>query len=82
MILIPAKVHYTSKFSVSTLRNPAISGYQHFVNIMVLSEYYHPDMIQIKIGSIMESLDVFTWVPIKVNNVTEAYALQVNIPEG
>ena len=82
MILIPAKVHYTSKFSVSTLRNPAISGYHHFVNIIVLSQYYHPDKIHIRIGSIMRSLDVFTWVPIKVNNVTEAYVLQVDIPEG
>ena len=82
MMLIPAKLHYASKFSISTIRNPAISGYQHFLNIMVLAQYYHPDMIHIKIGSIIQSLDVFPWVSIRVNNITEAYVLQVNIPEG
>ena len=81
MVLVPAKMHYTSRFSLSTMRN-VNSGFKHFVNIIVLSQYYHPDMIHIKIGSIMQSLDVFTWVPIEVNNVTEAYVLQVNIPEG
>ena len=84
MILIPASIHYTSEFSVSTLRNPAIGrhNYQHFLNIMVLAQYYQPHMIHIKIGSITQSLDLFTWVPIKIDNITEAYTLQVNIPEG
>ena len=82
MMLIPAKIHYASKFSISTIRNPAISGYHHFLNIVVLTQYFHPDMIHIKIGSIVQSLDVFPWVPIKVNNITEAYVLQIDIPEG
>ena len=82
MIIVPAKIHYANKFSVSTIRNPAISGYQHYLNIIVLAQYYHPHMIHIKIGSIIRSLDAFTWVPIKVNNITEAYVLQVDIPEG
>ena len=81
MALVPAKMHYTSRFSLSTMRN-VNTGFNHFVNIIVLSQYYHPDMIHIRIGSIMQSLDAFTWVPIKVNNVTEAYVLQMNIPEG
>ena len=82
MILIPAKIHYASKFSLSTIRNPAISGYRHFLNIVVLARYYHPHMIQIKTGSVTQSLEALTWIPIKVNNITEAYALQVNISEG
>ena len=82
MMLIPAKIHYASKFSVSTIRNPAISGYQHFLNIIVLAQYYHPHMIYLKSGSVNQSLDVFTWVPINVNNITEAYVLRVNISEG
>ena len=82
MILVPATIHYVSKFSVSTIRNPAISDYQHFMNIIVLAQYHHPHMIYLKVGSINQSLDVFTWAPIKVNNITEAYVLQVNIPEG
>ena len=73
MILVLAKIHYVSKFSVSTIRNPAISYYQHFMNIIVLAQYYHPHMIYLKVGSINQSLDVFTWAPIKVNNITEAY---------
>ena len=82
MILIPAKIHYDSEFSISTIRNVTISGYQHFLNIIVLAKYYHPHKIYIKSGSLMQSLDAYTWVPIKVNNITEAYVLQVNIPEG
>ena len=82
MMLIPAKIHYTSKFSVSTIRNPSTSGYHHFLNIIVLAQYYHPDMIFIKSESMYRSLDAFYWVPIKVNNITEAYVLQVNVPEG
>ena len=82
MILVPAEIHYASKFSVSTIRNSAISDYQHFINIIVLAQYYHPHTIYLKVGSTNQSLDVFTWAPIKVNNITEAYVLQVNIPEG
>ena len=81
MILIPAKTHYTSKFSVSTLRNPS-SNFKHFINIIVLAQYYHPHMIYLKVGPTNQSLDAFTWVPIKVGNVTEAYVLQMDIPEG
>ena len=82
MIIVPAKIHYTSKFSVSTIRNPTISGYQHFLNIIVLAQYYHPHIIYITIGSINQSLDVFPSVPIKVNNITEAYVVRVNVTEG
>ena len=82
MILVPAKIHYASRFSLSTIRNPAITGYQHFVNIIVLAQYYLPHMINIRIGSIIQSLEVFDWIPININNITEAYILQVNIPEG
>ena len=82
MILVPAKIHYASKFSVSTIRNPDISDYQHFMNIIVLAKYYSPNMIYLKAGTTNRSLDGFTWMPINVNNVTEAYVLQVDIPEG
>ena len=82
MIIVPAKIHYTSKFSVSTIRNPTIPGYQHFLNIIVLAQYYHPHIIYIKIGSINQSLDMFPSVPVKVNNITEAYVVRVNITEG
>ena len=82
MILVPAKMHYVSEFSVSTIRNPANSDYQHFINIIVLAKYYSPHMIYLKAGTTNHSLDVFTWIPINVNNVTEAYVLRVNVPEG
>ena len=82
MMLIPAKIHYTSKFSLSTIRNSAILGYQHFFNVIILARDFHSHMIYIKVGSVRQSLDVFTWVPIKVNNITEAYVLRLNISEG
>ena len=82
MMLIPAKMHYTNKFSLSTIRNPAISGYQHFLNIIVLARHYQPDMIHLKSGSVYQTLEVFSWIPIIVDDIIEAYALQVNISEG
>ena len=82
MMLIPSKIHYANKFSLSTIHNPAISGYRHFLNIVVLARDHNPNMIHIKSGTVTQSLDALTWVPIKVNNITEAYALQVNISEG
>ena len=45
MIVLPATIHYADKFDVSTIRNPSRSGYIHYVNIIVMSQYYQPEMI-------------------------------------
>ena len=82
MIVLPATIHYANKFDVSTIHNPSRSGYIHYVNIVVLSQYYEPDMIHIIENGVNKSLAVEKWVPIIANNITEAYATQVRVQEG
>ena len=82
MTLVPATTQYMNKFSFSTLRNPSRPGYKHFVNIMVLAQYYEPDMIYLISGGVNKSLTTQKWIPVEVNNVTEAYATTINISEG
>ena len=80
MILVPATNQYSNKFQSSTLQG--ISGYTHYINIIVLAQYYQPDMIYLISGGVNRSLDTHQWVPIMVNNVAEAYGIHVNISEG
>ena len=82
MTMIPAVSQYTNQFSTSTIRNPHRSRYNHYVNIIVLAQYYQPDMIYLISGGVNKSLDTQGWVPVKVNNVTEAYATKVTVSEG
>ena len=82
MTMIPAVSHYTNQFSTSTIQNPQQSGYNHYVNIIVLAQYYQPDMIYLISGGVNKSLYTQEWVPVKVNNVIEAYATKVTISEG
>ena len=82
MTLIPAVAHYSEKFSTSTIHKPGLSGYTHFVNIIVLAQYYQPDLIYFISGGVNKSLDTQEWVPVKVNNVIEAYATKLLIHEG
>ena len=82
MTLVPATNQYLNKFDFSTIRNPMESGFNHYVNIIVKEQYYQPNMIYLLVGGVNRSLDTQQWVPIKVNNITEAYATQVNISEG
>ena len=80
MTLVPATNQYSNKFQFSTLQGRA--GYTHYINIIVLAQYYQPDMIYLISGGVNRSLDTHQWVPIIVNNVTEAYSVQVMILEG
>ena len=82
MTLVPAANQYLNKFDFSTIRNPPESGYDHYVNIIVKEQYYQPNMIYLIAGGVNRSLVTQQWVPIQVNNITEAYATQVSIPEG
>jgi len=79
MTTMPAIIHYTSKFIFSAIRH---ANYAYFVNIVVLAQYYQPDMIYLIAGGVNKSLDTQEWVPVKVNNFTEAYATKVAISEG
>jgi len=82
VIWLPATIHHSNEFSFTTIRNPQRSSYKHFVNIIVLAQYYQPDMIYLIAGQVNKSLDTQEWVPVKVNNVIEAYATKVTITEG
>ena len=82
MTLVPATSQYLSTFEFSTIRNPIRLVYNHYVNIIVMEQYYQPNMIYLIAGGVNRSLATQQWVPIQVNNTIEAYATQVTIPEG
>ena len=82
MTLVPATNQYLNKFDSSTIRNPLESGYNHHVNIIVMEQYYQPNMIYLMLGGVNRSLVTRQWVPIRVNNTIKAYGLIISIPEG
>jgi len=82
MMLVPATIHYTHKYRVSTIRDPPRAGYKHFVNVIVLAQYYQPNIMYMSKKGYSQSLDTQKWVPTKVNNVIEAYATKLTVSEG
>ena len=83
MVIVPSIGQYYNTFTFSLYQPEAHEEniWFHHVNIIVLAQYYQPDKILIS-GEVNKSLDTQEWVPVKVNNTIEAYATQVNIPEG
>ena len=80
MMLVPPTNQYFDSVVVSTIQS---SSYDlHFVNIIVLAQYYQPDMMYLFMGGVNTSLSSQEWIPIIVNNVSEAYVTQVNVQEG
>ena len=79
MTLVPAISQYDHKFKFSTLRN---ADHDHYVNIVVIAQYYQPDIIYLTEGKMSRSLNTQQWTSITVNNVIEAYITQVKITEG
>ena len=79
MTLIPATTHYANKITSSTSQfNP--SGANHYINIIVLPNYYQPEQISITTArGLTQSLSSNNWVPVRRNGVVEAYTTQVNI---
>jgi len=77
MTLIPSINDYSNRIISSTNREPTHTDYQHYVNIIVMPEYYQPNLIYLNAGSINQTLESYDWVPIKVNNTTEAYAAKI-----
>lgn len=82
MILVPSKCQYLNKFAFSTICNPLTAGYGHYINIIVMAQYYQPDMIYLTTKEVNKSLIMQQWIPVQVNDVTKAYTTQVNISEG
>jgi len=81
IIVLPNTFQYSSNFFTSTIRNPH-SSYAHYISIIVLAQYYQPDQIHLIARGRNVSLDTQTWVPIRVNNIIEAYSTDINIREG
>ena len=85
MTLVSSPIHYLSKIVFPTV----FSDYKyrkydndqlgnHYFNVIVLAQYYQPDMIYLVTGGMNKSLDTHKWIPIKVNNITKAYATTIN----
>ena len=79
MTLVPSREQYYNDFILSTING---SAGHHYINVIVTAEYYQPSMIYITTAEYNRSLETQQWVPIKVNNIIEAYATQVNITYG
>jgi len=78
LTLVPATVHYSSEIKVSTVE---LSSYTHYINIIVLAEYYQPDMIYwIASGGSNGTLQ--SWTPIRYNSEVEAYGTTISVPKG
>ena len=82
MIIVPAINQYLNRFDFSTIRNPLESRYNHYINIIVMAQYFQPNMMYLTEGGVNKSLVTQQWVPVQVNNITKAYATQVKILEG
>jgi len=81
MTLVPPTNHYSNSFKFSTLLDQS-ETFTHYINIIVLTQYYQPDVIYLISGGVNRSLDLYPWIPIVVNNITEAYSAQIGISEG
>ena len=80
MTLVPATIQYLNRLDFSTILSP--ENFNHYVNIIVMAQYYQPSMIYLRSGGVNMSLESQEWVPIVVNNITEAYATRVDVSEG
>ena len=80
MTLVPATVQYLNKLDFSTIESSRT--YRHFVNIIVMAQYYQPSTIYLTTGEVNASLESHNWVPIIANNITEAYVVSVTLSEG
>ena len=82
MMIVPDMLQFSNRFTISTIHNTTRSGYKHYVNIIVLAQYYQPDMIYLISGGRNISLNTQEWVPIKVKHSIKAYSTQLTISEG
>jgi len=79
MMLVPAKVHYSNEINLSTSSS---SGYNNYINIIVLKEYYQPYMMFLMTGGVKRSLQSQSWTPIIFQKVTEAYYTQLSVSQS
>ena len=79
MVLIPAVNDYSNRIVSSTNSHLGFSGYKHYVNIIVMAEYFQTDLIYLNAGRTSQTLTSYSWVPIVVDGNTEAYAAQIKL---
>ena len=83
MTLVPATNNFMSKFKFSTFRHSSESYYfPTYVNIIIMAQYYQPDLIHLTTGDLKASLATQEWTPFTVNNITESYATRVTVFYG
>ena len=82
VMLLPSMDQYSNKLITSTARKPLESGYKHFVNIIVLTESYQPNMIYLISGGVNKSLNTESWKNFRVLHHNDAYATTIPISEG
>ena len=78
MMLVPATDHYSNEINLSTIS----SGYNDYINIIVLKEYYQPGVMYWITGGVKRSLQSQSWNTITFNQVTEAYYTQLSVSNG
>ena len=86
MALVPSEKQYYNRFKFKIIEqnfDEIFSGSGNneygYVNVIVMAQYYQPDKIYLLGDGDNRSLDNEQWVPIKVKNVTKAYATQIDI---
>ena len=80
MTLVPATIHYLNQLHFSTARG--LGSNDHYINIIVLEQYFQPDMILLRAGRRNMSLESQDWEPFVINNITKAYATRVAVSES
>lgn len=78
MMLVPAATQYINKFTFSTIYD---LSWSHYINIIVLVQFYQPAMMYLTAQGISTSLSTQQWTPITVNDVNEAYVTQINLSQ-
>ena len=78
MMLVPATDHYSNEINLSTIS----SGYNDYINIIVLKEYYQPGVMYWITGGVKRSLQSQSWSTMTFNQVTEAYYTQLSVSNG
>ena len=88
MALVPSKKQYHNIFKFTIINDNITeihysdeNSYTDYgcVNIIVMAQYFQPGKLYLIADGNYKSLDNELWQPIKINNITEAYATQVNI---
>ena len=79
LTLVPATVHYSNEINLSTVQS---SSYTNYISIVVLAEYYQPDMIYLMANGVNNSLKSKTWTAIRYNSKIEAYGTYISVSKG